>query len=166
MAKALAMAMLVAATLASRCMAGDDPVVRTIWEREPQPAASMVFDVVVVTLLDVHGVTASPPPPRFDKPYANVAIVYDLPRDGGPWGLTEPPTRPGGRCVIHLAPIGSVLEYKGGVEILEEVGLPKLLRHEMGHCRGLIHPGDRLDEWAEIRIEQGSGQSRGANGCK
>jgi hypothetical protein len=145
------LALLAAATLAAPCMAGDDPVVRTIWEREPEPTASMVFDVVVVTMLDVHGVTASPPPPRYDKPYANAEVVFDLPGVAGePWGLTEPPARPGGRCVIHLAPLGSVLEYDGGVELLEPVGLPKLIQHEIGHCRGLVHPGDRLDEWAEI----------------
>jgi len=65
------------------------------------------------------------------QPYANVEIVYDLPGDvaGEPWGLTEPATRQGGRCVIHLAPLGSILENDGGVETLEPVGLPKLIQH-------------------------------------
>jgi hypothetical protein len=48
---------------------------------------------------------------------------------GEPWGLTEPATRQGGRCVIHLAPLGSILENDGGVETLEPVGLPKLIQH-------------------------------------
>src|SRR5262245_43487917 len=112
---------------------------------------SMVIDVVVAVTMNVHAVTASPPLPKSDKPYANVEIVYDLPGDRGsgePWGWTDVPSRPGGRCVIHLAPLGSVLEYEGGVEILEPVGLPSLLRHEHGHCWGLGHPSkDRQDEW-------------------
>jgi len=37
------------------------------------------------------------------------------------------------------------------LEILESVGLPRLLRHEYGHCHGLVHPDDdRQDEWVEI----------------
>jgi len=40
-----------------------------------------------------------------------------------------------------LAPLGS---------ILEPVGLPKLIQHEMGHCNGLVHPDDDQDEWVEI----------------
>ena len=91
-------------------------------------------------------VIANPPPAKYDKPYANIEIVYDLPGDvaGEPWGLTEPATRQGGRCVIHLAPLGSILEYDGGVEILEPVGLPKLIQHdEMGHCKTRCRPRAR-----------------------
>jgi hypothetical protein len=113
---------------------------------------SMVMDVALVVTMNVHGAAASPPPPKYDKTYANVEIVYDLPwhREGDAWGLTETPARPGGRCVIHLAPLGSALEEEDGIELLEPVGLERLLRHEYGHCNGLIHPDGKLDKWREV----------------
>src|SRR6516165_1635600 len=117
---------------------------------------SMFADAVLVTALNIHGTTVSPPPSRFDKAYANVEVVFDLPWvEGGGWGFTEPPARPGGRCVIHVAPLGSALQGEDGVEVLEAVGLPRLLRHEYGHCRHLIH-GDLTrgpaasDQWSEV----------------
>ena len=36
------------------------------------------------------------------------------------------------------------------IELLEPVGLGRLLRHEYGHCNGLIHPDGKLDKWREV----------------
>jgi hypothetical protein len=102
---------------------------------------SMFIDVVVAIALGVHGVDANPPPKPYDHPYTGpVQIVKDLPADGSIWGFTEPPKVKGGTCVIHLAPLGSTFETEDGIELLEAVGRPKLIRHEMGHCNGLVHP--------------------------
>jgi len=113
---------------------------------------SMIIDAVVQVMLNVHGVTSPSPPPKFDRPYANAEIVFDLPGVAGEaWGLTEPPTHKGGRCVVHLAPLGSAVDDgEGGIEFLEPVGLPRLIRHEMGHCNGLAHTVDDPDRWAEV----------------
>jgi hypothetical protein len=137
----------------------DGKSVNPLVERLESNVQSMVLDVALVVTMNVHGVTANPPPPKFDKPYANVEIVYDLPGDwaGEPWGWTDVPSRPGSRCVVHLAPLGSVIEYEGGVEILEEVGLSRLLRHEMGHCNGAQHPSRyEQDKWAPIKRSPGT----------
>jgi hypothetical protein len=32
----------------------------------------------------------------------------------------------------------------------DRVGLERLLRHEYGHCNGLIHPDGKLDKWREV----------------
>ena len=156
--------------LATPCLAATEPappsmVVTRINGRSVDPliafaeaggTQSMFVDAVIVTALNIHGTTVSPPPPKYDKAYANVEVVFDLPWvEGGGWGFTEPPARPGGRCVIHVAPLGSALQEEDGVEVLEAVGLPRLLRHEYGHCRHLIH-GDLIrgpaasDKWNEV----------------
>jgi hypothetical protein len=101
---------------------------------------SMAVDAVFVTMLNIHGVEASVPPARFDRPYPNVEVVYDLPYSSKLWGWTEMPKRPGGQCIIHLAPLGRIALAGGGIELLEAVGMPQLLRHEKGHCAGGVHP--------------------------
>jgi hypothetical protein len=124
-----------------------DPVIAFL---ETAGTNSMLADAVLITMAGIHAVAAPPPPAQYDKPYPNAEIVHDLPWDGGAWGLTELPARKGGRCVIHLAPLGSASEEEAGIELLEPVGLPRLLRHEMGHCWGLIHGADGKDnDWFE-----------------
>jgi hypothetical protein len=106
------------------------------------PTQSMVVDAVFVTMLNIYGVEASVPPARFDQPYPNTEVVYDLPYNSKLWGWTEMPKRPGGQCIIHLAPLGRMALAGGGIELLEAVGMPQLLRHEKGHCNGGVHPDD------------------------
>jgi hypothetical protein len=125
-----------------------DPLIAFL---EASGTRSMVADSVMITAFNIHGVNSPPPPAKYDRPYPNVDIVYDLPREGEAWGHTEPPARPGGRCVIHLAPLGATFQEETGIEFLEPVGLPQLIRHEMGHCHGLIHDADgRPDEWHKV----------------
>jgi hypothetical protein len=100
---------------------------------------SFFFTTMIVVTKSVHSVKAPPPPAGYDRPYPNVEIVYDLHGDDDAWGRADPPTRPGGRCTIHLAPLGRTFETKDGTELLEPVGLPKLIAHEMAHCWGLEH---------------------------
>ena len=54
------------------------------------------------------------------------------------------------------------------IELLEPVGLGRLLRHEYGHCNGLIHPDGKLDKWREVapRIEKSLRPSRTTNGWR
>ena len=80
------------------------------------------------------------PPARYDHPYNGpVRYVYDFPyttEDGDfMWGYTIPPKRKGGVCVIHLSPIGSVVEN----QVMTEESLRILIRHEWGHCSGWRH---------------------------
>jgi hypothetical protein len=163
MKASLAAASLLALTLASPCMAIQEvapPMTVTRIDGRPvDPLAafaeagprSMIVDAVLVTMLNIHSVAAPPPPQQYDKPYPNVGVVYDLPWDGSAWGLTELPARKGGRCVVHLAQFGSAFQEEAGIELLEPVGLPRLIRHEMGHCWGLVHDRDgQADAWFEI----------------
>jgi hypothetical protein len=82
------------------------------------------------------------PPPQYDHPYrGQVEFVYDFPIevDGEYlWGHTVPPRRPGGKCLIHLSPIGSVVTN----QVMTEEGLRTLIRHETAHCVGWRHPDD------------------------
>jgi hypothetical protein len=55
------------------------------------------------------------PPAKYDRPYrGHVEYVYDFPletRDGYfLWGYTGPPRRGGGKCLVHLSPVGSVVQ--------------------------------------------------------
>jgi hypothetical protein len=80
------------------------------------------------------------PPAKYDRPYqGQIEYVYDFPlttRDGDYlWGYTVPAKRPGGKCLIHLSPIGSVVM---NMVMTEEV-LLRLIRHETGHCNGWRH---------------------------
>lgn|SRR5262249_37986593 len=81
------------------------------------------------------------PPPQYDHPYpGQVELVYDFPIevDGDYlWGYTEPPRRPGGKCLIHLSPIGAVVTN----QVMTKEGLRTLIRHEMAHCLGHRHRG-------------------------
>jgi hypothetical protein len=104
---------------------------------------SMFADIIIVTMANIHGVNASPPPPPYDHPYDGpIEIIEDLQNiEGGPWGWVEMPARSGAKCKIHLAPIGSAIDDAdgGGIELLEAVGRERLLRHEVGHCHRLVH---------------------------
>jgi hypothetical protein len=87
------------------------------------------------------------PPPKYDHPYRGpVQYVYDFPvqYDGDFfWGYTVPPRRKGGPCLIHLSPIGSVVDN----QVMTEEALRKLIRHEWAHCAGLLHSGDDGKQW-------------------
>jgi len=178
MKASLAVASLFALMLASPCMAGDDAAVKTVWERDPEPAPpmtithingkatdpliafleaagnrSMIGDVVMVVAFGIHSSVTPPPPAEFDRAYSNSEIIFDLPGTPGTvWGLAEIPTRKGGKCRIHLAPLGTAVDDdEGGIEILDQVALPQLIRHEMAHCAGpAIHPGDDPNEWVAV----------------
>jgi len=80
------------------------------------------------------------PPPRYDHPYhGKVQFVYDFPyqtEDGDfMWGYTIPPKRKGSLCLIHLSPIGSVVDN----QVMTAESLRMLIRHETGHCNGWRH---------------------------
>jgi hypothetical protein len=80
------------------------------------------------------------PPAKYDRPYrGQIEYVYDFPlatTDGEYlWGYTVPPRRPGGTCLVHLSPIGSVVH---NMVMTKEV-LLRLMRHEQGHCNGWRH---------------------------
>lgn len=79
------------------------------------------------------------PPAKYDHPYrGHVQFVYDFPieSDGDYyWGYTVPPRRPGGKCLIHLSPIGAVIEN----QVMTEEMLRVLIRHETAHCGGWRH---------------------------
>jgi len=80
------------------------------------------------------------PPAQYDRPYSGqIEFVYDFPREMADgeylWGYTVPPRRPGGKCVVHLSPVGSVVD---NMVMTKEV-LPRLIRHETGHCNGWRH---------------------------
>jgi hypothetical protein len=54
------------------------------------------------------------PPTKYDRPYrGEVQYVWDFPytlaRNDHLWGYTVPPRRRGGKCLVHLSPIGSVV---------------------------------------------------------
>src|SRR5262249_16953570 len=115
----------------------------------------MFADAVMVFAFNIHPTASALPPPKYDKPYPNVEIVHDLPVvAGGAWGLTELPARKGGKCTIHLVPLATALaDGHAGIEILDAVGLPGLIRHEMAHCGGLVHPDNDPAEWVAVRDE-------------
>jgi len=80
------------------------------------------------------------PPAKYDHPYRGpVEYVYDFPLalDDGDylWGYTVPPKRRGGKCLIHLSPIGSVVTD----QVMTEETLRRMIRHETGHCHGWHH---------------------------
>jgi hypothetical protein len=80
------------------------------------------------------------PPTKYDHPYrGQVEFVYDFPlalSDGEYlWGYTVPAKRPGGKCLVHLSPIGSVVNN----EVMTEETLRRLIRHETSHCAGWRH---------------------------
>jgi len=80
------------------------------------------------------------PPAKYDHPYrGQVQYVYDFPLslDDGDylWGYVVPARRPGGKCLIHLSPIGSVATN----QVMTEETLRRLIRHETGHCNGWRH---------------------------
>jgi hypothetical protein len=79
------------------------------------------------------------PPARYDHPYAGkVQYVYDFPveQDGDFfWSYTVPPRRKGAPCLIHLSPIGSVVDN----QVMTEEMLRVLIRHETAHCNGWRH---------------------------
>jgi hypothetical protein len=79
------------------------------------------------------------PPPKYDHPYpGRVQFVYDFPvavEDSYLWAYTVPPRRRGGACLIHLSPIGSVVDN----QVMTEEALKTLIRHETGHCNGWRH---------------------------
>src|SRR5262249_35651106 len=82
------------------------------------------------------------PPTKYDHPYrGHVQYVYDFPlaRNDGEylWGYTAPPRRPGAPCLIHLSPIGSIVNN----EVMTEESLRRVIRHETGHCNGWKHKG-------------------------
>jgi hypothetical protein len=114
---------------------------------------SMVIDVAVAVMFDIHGADPLPPPPQYDRPYSGrVEIKTDLPANDKIWGWTDMPKQPGGKCVIHLAPIGSFTLTGSGIELLEDVGMVKLLRHENGHCNGAVHlTAEAQNKWVDPR---------------
>lgn len=89
------------------------------------------------------------PPTRYDHAYrGQVEYVYDFPiavaedgqrgysaDDDHMWGYTVPPKRRGGKCLIHLSPIGSVVDN----QVMTEEMLRVLIRHETAHCNGWRH---------------------------
>jgi hypothetical protein len=80
------------------------------------------------------------PPAKYDHAYAGpVQIVWDFPYTAGAddfmWGWTKPPKRPGGVCVVHLSPIGSVI-YN---QVMTQDTLLVQYRHEIAHCNGWLH---------------------------
>jgi hypothetical protein len=79
------------------------------------------------------------PPPQYDHAYPGpVYLVWDYPYkyDGDHfWGYTEVPRFKRGACLIHLSPIGSVVEN----QVMTEESLRRLIRHETGHCNGWRH---------------------------
>jgi len=166
MKASLTAAWLLALTLASPCMAIQEVVPMTITRidgRSVDPlialieaaaGRSMIVDAIMVTTFGIRGVNPNPPPARYDRPYPNIKIVHDLPwghqQEGEVWGWTEIPARAGGLCVIHLVPLGSASEAEGGgIEVLDAVSLPRLVKHESGHCHGLVHDGQQ-DSWREV----------------
>jgi hypothetical protein len=106
----------------------------------------------------VHGVPgtmagAPPPPAAYDRPYPNVEIISS--NDMAYWNkyglaaVTKPPQVPGGKCYIYHMPIGEFVMSHGTLLMMEQVGYAALIRHEMGHCHGLVHPSSaRTKEYA------------------
>jgi hypothetical protein len=80
------------------------------------------------------------PPSKYDRPYrGQIEFVYDFPlaTDDGNylWGYTVPPKRAGGKCLVHLSPVGSVVNN----EVMTEEVWHRMIRHELGHCNGWRH---------------------------
>jgi hypothetical protein len=98
------------------------------------------------------------PPTRYDHAYrGQVEYVYDFPiavaedgqrgysaDDDHMWGYTVPPKRRGGKCLIHLSPIGSVVDN----QVMTEEMLRVLIRHETGHCNGWRHRAETTERTA------------------
>jgi hypothetical protein len=84
------------------------------------------------------------PPAKYDHPYrGQVQYVYDFPRTYNGdlfWGYTVAPQHKGGKCVIHLSPVGSV----SGKQVMTEAALERLIRHETAHCNSYRHRDDPL----------------------
>jgi hypothetical protein len=106
---------------------------------------SFFLQVMTVEMQDIHRLPDAPPPPaKYDRPYPNVEIIMS--RDMDYWeesnltAVTKPPQTPGGKCYIYHRPMNEPTRARNGkLYVLEQVSFPALIRHEMGHCWGLIH---------------------------
>jgi hypothetical protein len=113
---------------------------------------SFVLDSAVAFAMNLQSVNSTPPPPGYDR-YPNVEVLDDIPDYADLWGFTEPAATPGGRCIVHIKRLRQATASKSGgwIEVLEEVGLPRLLRHEAGHCWGLAHSDiEHQDTWLPV----------------
>jgi hypothetical protein len=84
------------------------------------------------------------PPTKYDHPYGgHIEFIYDFPLalDDGDylWGYTVPPRRRGGKCLVHLSAVGSVVNN----QVMTKETLQTLIRHETGHCNGWHHDDER-----------------------
>jgi hypothetical protein len=118
---------------------------------------SFALDAAVAFAMNLQGVDIAPPPPGYDREYSNVEVRDDVPDNADLFGFTEPPARKGGKCIVHTKRLGQATasESGGWVEVFEEVGLMRLLRHEYAHCQHLIH-GELVrgpatpDKWSKV----------------
>jgi hypothetical protein len=130
--------------VAPSAQANVEPV-RAVLRAVEENNRSMFIDVMVVTLLGMHASDPTMPPPGYDRYDGPVEIREDLnPRDtnskiAGAWGWTEQPQHKGDVCIIHLAPAGELIVDGSGLELFEEVSRERIIRHELGHCAGLVH---------------------------
>jgi hypothetical protein len=132
--------------------------VTTIWQ-EPAEArtardltrlaeTSMFRDTMMAILANVRSLPSPAPPPKYDHYAGAFEIRYDVPDEDRLMGWTEPPMYPDGPCIIHVRPPNTVLEDEDGFWILDEIAMEQLIRHELGHCAGGVHPrGGRDNVW-------------------